>query len=394
MSPKPLSVYVHYPFCKSKCPYCDFNSHVSNSIDHEAFKQAYINEIEFFASKLKNREIKTIFFGGGTPSLMPIDLIDEILQNLAKNFLLASNCEISLEANPTSYESAKFLELKKIGINRLSLGIQALNDDDLKFLGRNHSRKESVATIENAAKIFSNFSFDLIYARPKQNLEHWLDELKTALSFQTKHLSLYQLTIEKGTPFFSDFNKKKFIMPDDEISAQFYEKTNEIMELNNFEHYEISNYAQKGFECKHNLAYWKSDDYVGIGAGAHSRIFLDNDEQKSAIMMKNDPKSWLKLALKNGHATQNLTKISKNELLEEIILMGLRLRNGLDNSAFQRNFQRNIVDIFDFDKLNDLKISDLLYFDENSIKITKKGRILSNSIILKAAEAIKSPMSS
>jgi oxygen-independent coproporphyrinogen-3 oxidase len=386
MSLKPLSVYIHYPFCKSKCPYCDFNSHVSSQIDYDSFKQAYVNEIEFFANKLKNREIKTIFFGGGTPSLMPIDLVDEILQNLAKNFSIAKNCEISLEANPTSYESAKFLQLKEIGINRLSLGIQALNDDDLKFLGRNHTKMESLATIENAAKIFDNFSFDLIYARPEQRLQNWIDELKIALSFQTKHLSLYQLTIEKGTPFFSDFNKKKFIMPDDELSAQFYEKTNEIMTSNSFEHYEISNYAKKDFECRHNLAYWNSDDYVGIGAGAHSRAFFDDDDKKSALMMKNDPKNWLKSALENGNAIQNLTKITQNELLEEVVLMGLRLKNGIKNSTFQKNFQKNIVDIFDLEKLSSLKSLDLIYFDKNSIKITQKGRILSNSIIEKVID--------
>ncbi len=285
MNCEKLSFYIHYPFCKSKCPYCDFNSHISSNIDLGAFLKAYFNEIEFFAKNAKNRQISTIFFGGGTPSLMPTYFVDEILRKISKHFQIENHCEITLEANPTSFESAKFQEFKKAGINRLSIGIQALNDEDLKFLGREHSSKEAMQTIENARKIFDNFSFDLIYARPKQNLQNWQKELELALSFDTKHLSLYQLTIEKGTPFFKDFRDKKFEMPSENLSAEFYETTNEIMAQNGFLHYEISNYCKKNFECKHNLIYWRGLDYAGVGAGAHSRIYFDDKKNRQNIIM-------------------------------------------------------------------------------------------------------------
>jgi oxygen-independent coproporphyrinogen-3 oxidase len=233
----PLSIYIHYPFCKAKCPYCDFNSHVRDGVDHENFLLAYEKELEFFAAKISPRQVTTIFFGGGTPSLMPIFLVEGILRKISQLWTLDENCEITLEANPTSFESSKFKALRDVGINRLSIGIQALNDADLKFLGREHSAKEAIATIEVAAKIFDNFSFDLIYARPKQSLESWQEELSRAINFGTKHLSLYQLTIEKGTKFYSQFARKEFAMPDENLAAEFYEMTNQITRSNGLELY-------------------------------------------------------------------------------------------------------------------------------------------------------------
>ncbi len=388
MNKNNIAIYIHYPFCKSKCPYCDFNSHIEEKINYENYENAYLKEITFFKEKIGKKCVKTIFFGGGTPSLMPISLIEAILNKISELFEIDENCEISLEANPTSFENDKFQDLRKVGINRLSLGIQALNDVDLKFLGRNHSAKESIATIENAKKIFDNFSFDLIYARPNQSVDAWIKELEFALSFDTKHLSLYQLTIEKGTKFFSDFVNKKFKMPEEEISAKFYEKTNEIMALKGFKNYEISNYALPNFECKHNLAYWQSEDYIGIGAGAHSRIYFENDEKRKAIMMFHKPQKWLETALKNNNGVQKIDEISKKELVEEIVLMGLRLENGIDNSFFHNHIDKKISEIFNFEKLEILKKENLIEFNRDFIKISKNGKILTNSIIAKICENI------
>ena len=384
-----LSLYIHYPFCKSKCPYCDFNSHVRDNIDHTAFLQAYQNEIEFFAPRLKGRKINTIFFGGGTPSLMPLSLVEKILTTISNCWQLDESCEITLEANPTSFESSKFADFKKAGINRLSIGVQALNDADLKFLGREHSAAEAISVIKNAAKIFENFSFDLIYARPQQTLESWSLELREALQFNTKHLSLYQLTIEKGTKFFSEFKQKKFIMPDENLATNFYNLTNEISASNGLELYEISNYAKKGYQCKHNLVYWQGGDYLGIGAGAHSRVFFDGTKNRSAIMMLHEPKLWLEKALAQGAATQIVEEISTTETLEELILMGLRLKEGIDNIIFQQFFSKNIAEIFNFQKLQRLMDEGLIEISDKNIKISDEGRILTNAIIVKFTEAIK-----
>ncbi len=380
---KDLSIYIHYPFCKSKCPYCDFNSHVRDGVDYPAFLKAYENELDFFAKKVGLRKIKSIFFGGGTPSLMPIFLVEGILKKISSLWKIDEDCEITLEANPTSSESSKFKDLKDVGINRLSIGIQALNDEDLKFLGREHSSKEAIATIEVASKIFDNFSFDLIYARPKQTLESWEKELKQAIAFGTKHLSLYQLTIEKGTKFFSQFQKKEFELPDEELSAKLYELTHNVTSSNGFEDYEISNYAQKNFESRHNLVYWRGLDYIGIGAGAHSRIFFEGEEKRSAIMMIHEPLAWLKKAQEQGAGIQTSEKISDKELLQELVLMGLRLKEGMGNEIFQKNLKRNISEIFDIAKLKSLESKGLILGNENCIKILNSGRIITNSIIEK-----------
>ena len=366
-----LSVYIHYPFCKSKCPYCDFNSHVREGVDHARFLRAYEKELEFFAKKIGARKVKTIFFGGGTPSLMPIFLVEGILKKIAELWEVAENCEISLEANPTSSEASKFKALRDVGVNRLSLGIQALNDEDLKFLGREHSAKEAMQTIEIAAKVFKNFSFDLIYARPKQKLDQWADELRMAIDFGTKHLSLYQLTIEKGTKFFTEFQQKKFKMPEENLSAEFYEMTNKITSDAGFELYEISNYAKKNFESRHNLVYWQGGDYLGIGAGAHSRVFLVGEEKRSAIMMLHEPLAWLKKAEESGAGIQKLEKISAEELREELILMGLRLRDGMSSK------------FFDPKKLQSLVNQGLIEVVADRIKIVDEARLLTNSIIAK-----------
>ncbi len=386
---KPLSIYIHYPFCKSKCPYCDFNSHVRDGVDHARFLRAYERELEFFAAKNPDRKITTIFFGGGTPSLMPIFLVEGILKKIAALWVIDQNCEISLEANPTSSEAEKFRALRDIGVNRLSIGIQALNNNDLKFLGREHSSQEAISVIETAAKIFDNFSFDLIYARPKQTLEDWEQELKRAISFGTKHLSLYQLTIEKGTKFFSQFARKEFVMPDENLSAEFYEMTNQITSGGGFELYEISNYSQKNFECLHNLVYWQGGDYLGIGAGAHSRIYFDGTEKRQAMTMLHEPLAWLEKVEKNGAGIQKVEEITAEELLEELILMGLRLSEGINEEIFQTHFQKNIEGIFDLKKLQILENQGLIEVANGNVKIPQHSRLLTNAIITKVCDAVR-----
>ncbi len=386
---EPLSIYIHYPFCKSKCPYCDFNSHVREGVNHEKFLSAYEQELEFFAAKISPRQVKTIFFGGGTPSLMPMFLVEGILKKISQLWKVDENCEISLEANPTSAEAAKFKDLRAIGVNRLSIGIQALNDADLKFLGREHSAKEAISTIELAAKIFDNFSFDLIYARPEQSLKDWAEELNRAINFGTKHLSLYQLTIEKGTRFFSDFQNKKFALPDENLAAEFYEMTNQITAEAGLQLYEISNYAKNNFLCRHNLAYWQSHDYIGIGAGAHSRIYFKDHKNRQAITMLHEPMSWFRKIEKEGCGLQKIEEISPAELVEELILMGLRLAEGLSNEIFLRHSQKNIGEIFDLKKLQNLVYCGLIEFDEKRLVIPEKSRLLTNSIIAKTCAALK-----
>jgi oxygen-independent coproporphyrinogen-3 oxidase len=354
---------------------------VAEVIDFDRFLNAYFKEIDFFYSKVGRVKVETIFFGGGTPSLMSPDFIEKILEKVFDIFLVDENCEITLEANPTSFEVNKFKVFRSIGINRLSLGVQSLNDKNLKFLGRNHSKNSAIFAIEKTSEIFDNFSFDLIYALPNQSIKSWLAELKTAIKFNTKHLSLYQLTIEKGTKFFSDVLNKKFEMPDEDLSAKFYEMTGETAKVNGFEDYEISNYAKKKFQCKHNLGYWTGSDYMGVGAGAHSRIYFG--DKRYAIMMTNNPAKWLETVEKSRSGIQTIENIKDEEILEELILMGLRLKNGINDEIFYRHFKKNLAEIFDFERLKTLENQGLVELSTSSIKIPDKKRILTNSIILK-----------
>jgi oxygen-independent coproporphyrinogen-3 oxidase len=313
--------------------------------------KAYLRELEFYSKKLGKRSIKTIFFGGGTPSLMPVFMVEKIIEKISELWSLDPSCEITLEANPTSFEAEKFKDFCVAGINRLSLGIQALNDQDLRFLGREHSAEEAIKTIETAAKIFNNFSFDLIYARPEQDLNSWREELMRAINFGTKHLSLYQLTIEKGTKFFGEYQRQKFQMPDEEKSARFYEITNQITSSAGLEIYEISNYAKNGSECAHNLVYWRGGDYLGIGAGAHSRIFFEGENIRTSAMNIHDPINWLKSVEEKGNSAQFEEKISLEDLQKELILMGLRLREGADKKFFdsakaQKLINQGLLEVF------------------------------------------------
>lgn len=386
---KQLSIYIHYPFCEAKCGYCDFNSHVQANIDHKKFLEAYCLELDYLAKAIGQRCIKTIFFGGGTPSLMPEFLLSGILEKIKQVFTIDKDCEITLEANPSSVEINKFASFKKIGINRLSLGIQAFNTEDLKFLERVHNLNQAIKAIEVCQKNFENFSFDLIYARPKQTVESWLKELNFALQFNTKHLSLYQLTIEKGTKFFSQYQQKKFILPDENLASELYLATNEVMQKYGFDNYEISNYAKKNFQSQHNLAYWQSYEYLGIGAGAHSRITFQGEINRRAIMMIHQPNSWLKKVFEQQNGMQTNEVIDQKTLLEEILLMGLRLERGVDIANFAKLTNQSFFEIFNQKNIAKLIENALLIKDDQRIKIPQNKWLLLDQIIAKIVTSLQ-----
>ncbi|AIL64952.1 Oxygen-independent coproporphyrinogen-III oxidase [Rickettsiales bacterium Ac37b] len=370
-----LAVYIHWPFCVSKCPYCDFNSHVRDSIEHEEWLKAYLAEIEYFTEILHNSRIKTIFFGGGTPSLMPPVIVSKILDKLVKFASCNEEVEITLEANPSSVDRKNFYDFKQAGVNRLSLGVQALNDQDLLFLGRKHTMKDALSAIDLTSQIFSNFSFDLIYARPEQTLENWQIELEIALTMASNHLSLYQLTIEKGTAFYNQYKNKQFIMPDDDYAADMYQLTRDLAGASGFMPYEISNYALSGKECEHNLMYWRYQNYLGIGPGAHSRI------NGKAIMMTHSPENWLNQVLEQGHGIQSLAELTILEQLDEMLLMGLRLYEGIKLREFQDRFSKNISQLLNQNILDYLCDEHLLHIDQTHIRATSKGLLLLDRII-------------
>lgn len=376
------AIYIHWPFCKHKCPYCDFNSHVTKSVDYNAWEKAYIDELSYFLPYLENKKIKSIFFGGGTPSLMSGTIVYHLLEWLRRSTSFDSAIEITLEANPTSVESGRFKEYKDAGVNRLSLGIQSLRSEELKFLGRQHSVEEAKIAIDAARTIFGNYSFDLIYARPNQTLPEWKTELEEALALAGNHLSLYQLTIEKGTPFYSAYQKQEFLLPDEEASAQLYTMTNSIMTQRGFRTYEISNYAKPGYECQHNLQYWEYGDYLGIGPGAHSRITIDNE--KNALMMIHGPEQWLASVSQKKHGIQQQHPLTKQEEWEEILMMGLRLEKGIKRERLETIIGKSLDTIIP----SYLIEKGMIELSKDTLRTTEKGLLLTNSIVQELAKAL------
>lgn len=376
---KNIAIYIHWPFCKSKCPYCDFNSHVRDSIDSKQWFDAYRKEIRYYQDFLSDKSITSIFFGGGTPSLMPIPIVEMILQELSSIGKFDPDIEITLEANPTSIEMKKFSDLALAGVNRISIGIQSFNEKDLKFLGREHSVKEALDAIEIASKYFSNFSFDLIYALPDQTLDLWEKELNFALDIAKYHISLYQLTIEKGTRFYSDFQNKKFTLPSNDSAAEFYELTEHLTTQKGLHPYEISNYSKPGFESKHNLTYWKYEEYLGLGAGAHSRI-TDTYGLK-AIMNYHLPEKWLQDIEQKGSSIQTQEILQTEDIIQEFLLMNLRLKQGLDKKHFQGKIGINLENILDPKKLSNLENGNFLINTPEKIVLTFQGKLLLNQVI-------------
>ncbi|WP_244536034.1 radical SAM family heme chaperone HemW [Hyphomicrobium sp. NDB2Meth4] len=324
-----FGLYVHWPFCAQKCPYCDFNSHVRfGGIDEPRFRAAFLRELEHTATRLGPRTVSSIFFGGGTPSLMQPETVAAILDRAAELWHVAPDAEITLEANPGSVEAGRFRGYRSAGVNRVSLGVQSLRDDILKSLGRIHSVAEAKAAIEIARTTFDRFSFDLIYARPKQTTDEWRAELREALLIAGQHLSLYQLTIEPETPFAALHAAGKLIVPDEDTAFALYDLTQEMTAAAGLPAYEVSNHAGPGEESRHNLLYWRYGEYAGIGPGAHGRIVLDG--VRNATSTERNPEAWAALVERDGHGIIEEMPLTRPEQADEMLLMGLRLSEGLD----------------------------------------------------------------
>jgi len=328
-----FGVYVHWPFCLSKCPYCDFNSHVRHAaIDEARFARAFSREIETTAARVPGREVTSIFLGGGPPSLMQPQTVGAILDAIGQHWRVAPDAEVTLEANPTSVEATRFAGYRAAGVNRVSLGVQALNDVSLKELGRLHSAREALDAVAIARKSFDRYSFDLIYARPDQTPAMWADELSLAIAEAAEHLSLYQLTIEEGTPFFGLHAAGKLKTPDESAARALYDVTQEVCARHDLPAYEISNHAREGAECRHNLVYWRGQEYAGIGPGAHGR--LDIGSVRHATATEKRPEAWLMRVEANGHGVVTDDALNREERADEFLLMGLRLREGIDPERY------------------------------------------------------------
>jgi oxygen-independent coproporphyrinogen-3 oxidase len=329
-----FGVYVHWPFCAAKCPYCDFNSHVRhNRVDQAVYVQAYEREIAHAATLTPGRTVDTIFFGGGTPSLMEPKTVATIVAAIGRNWNIAPGAEITLEANPSSVDAANFKGYLTEGINRLSLGVQSFDDTQLRFLGRLHNAAEAVTAIELARRTFPRISFDLIYARPGQTWSQWQAELRRAIDLAADHLSLYQLTIEQGTPFYELQARGRLQVPDPAAAATLYEQTLDFTGRSNLPVYEISNHAAPGAECRHNLVYWRYCDYAGIGPGAHGRLTVDG--AKIATVAEKNPENWWQQAMVKGHGWAEPEVLSRMSAGDEMLLMGLRLAEGVDLARYQ-----------------------------------------------------------
>ncbi|MEO9615687.1 MAG: radical SAM family heme chaperone HemW [Nitratireductor sp.] len=329
-----FGVYVHWPFCAAKCPYCDFNSHVRHQpVDQQRFVRAFAAEMAHMRARTGPRAVTSIFFGGGTPSLMEPATVGAILESINRNWSVDDRAEITLEANPSSVEAERFRGYRDAGVNRVSLGVQALNDQDLRFLGRLHDVAEARRAIEIARSTFGRLSFDLIYARPGQTPEAWGAELDEAIGLAADHLSLYQLTIEQGTPFFALHQAGKFAVPDPGHAAELYRLTQEVTAARGLPAYEISNHARPGAESRHNLVYWRYGEYVGVGPGAHGR-FLE-DGARTVTIAERLPEKWCALVEENGHGIVDGEVLSRSQEADEFLLMGLRLAEGIDLARYE-----------------------------------------------------------
>jgi putative oxygen-independent coproporphyrinogen III oxidase len=347
-----MALYVHWPFCLSKCPYCDFNSHVSAGVDHDRWRRALVAELRHYGEQTGPRTVGSVFFGGGTPSLMAPATVAAVLETAADLWTLAADVEITLEANPTSVEAARFQGFRTAGVNRLSLGVQALNPADLAFLGRKHSAGEALAAIDLARRTFPRYSFDLITARPGQTVAAWRAELAQALELAGDHLSLYQLTIEEGTAFHPMHARGDFVIPDEDLAADLFEATQEVMNAAGMPAYEVSNHARPGGESRHNLAYWRYGDYVGVGPGAHGRLTLDGPEgatkwaTKWATRGRRAPESWLQAVERDGHGGHAPEEVDADGRFTECLMMGLRLSEGLPLRRLAGESGRSAEDLF------------------------------------------------
>jgi oxygen-independent coproporphyrinogen-3 oxidase len=372
-----FGIYVHWPFCAAKCPYCDFNSHVRHQpVDQARYAKAFERELSHFAEMTKGKVVQSVFLGGGTPSLMEPATVERILTAVSDRWPMDPDVEISLEANPSSVEADRFKGYRAAGVNRVSLGVQSLHDNDLKLLGRLHDAETARKAIETARATFPRLSFDLIYARPNQTLAGWEAELKDAISLAADHLSLYQLTIEEGTPFYNLYHAGKLQMPDPELGAQFYELTQKVTEAAGLPAYEVSNHARPGAECRHNLVYWRYGDYVGVGPGAHGRLSVGASRMASAI--EPHPETWLESAERNGHGMIEFSGLNEEEQGDEFLLMGLRLAEGIDLKRYEAFSHRSI----DPGRLNDLIHHGMVEeLGDNRIRATRDGFFVLDAVV-------------
>jgi oxygen-independent coproporphyrinogen-3 oxidase len=371
-----FGVYVHWPFCAAKCPYCDFNSHVRSAIDEDGWVDGILTELDWVAVNQTTRPVvETIFFGGGTPSLMQGRSTGRILEKIAALWPFAHDVEVTLEANPASTDAGRFADYKSAGVNRVSLGVQALNDADLKRLGRLHDVAEARAALKLAMKNFPRVSLDLIYARPGQSDAAWRDELKEALSFATDHLSLYQLTIEPETPYALLHKNGQLAIPGEELAAELYETTQEMTEAAGIPAYEISNHARAREESRHNLIYWRYGDYAGVGPGAHGRLNLNGRRTATAAIKL--PERWRDAVNRTGHGFDETTPVSDEEAAREHLLMNLRLAEGLDLAVYERRWNASL----DAARIEGLVKQGLLSHQSDRLTATPAGRLLLNRVI-------------
>ncbi len=380
---EPLALYIHWPFCLAKCPYCDFNSHVREHIPQARFRAALRAELAWEAARLGRRPLASIFFGGGTPSLMEPETVAALIEDARRLFDAAPEIEITLEANPTSVEAGRLATFHRVGVNRASLGVQALDDGVLRLLGRQHSAAQAVAALELARATFPRVSFDLIYARPGQDQAAWRAELRQALTLAADHLSLYQLTIEPGTAFATRQARGEIVLPDGDAAAALYAATNEEAAKFGLLPYEVSNYAVPGGESRHNLAYWRYGDYAGIGPGAHGRIALDG--ALIATRRHRAPEPWAERVEHNGHGTVEEAALTPDERAREMLLMGLRLGEGIDPARFAERTGIALLEAVNTGTLQAALEEDYLVWRDGRLAATQQGRLRLDALLTELA---------
>lgn len=375
-----FGLYLHWPFCEAKCPYCDFNSHVTRKIDQKAWANAYLTEIDRAALETPGRVLRSVFFGGGTPSLMDPETVGQIVERIRRSWPCANDLEITLEANPSSVEAGRFRAFRDGGVNRVSMGIQALNDRDLQRLGRLHSADEAMQAFEIARKTFERVSFDLIYARQGQSMKAWKSELQCALSMDLDHLSLYQLTIEQGTAFGDRYNAGKLRdLPDEDLGADLFALTQDICDQHGLPAYEVSNHARDGAQSRHNLIYWRYGDYVGIGPGAHGRLTLGG--RRFATECYSNPTRWLD-AVPSNSTEKERAQLNQTDQASEFLLMGLRLKEGICLNRYQMLAGKPLA----LAKLDELRDMNMIAISDNRLFVLNQGVMVLNAVIAKLLE--------
>ncbi len=373
-----FGIYIHWPFCEAKCPYCDFNSHVEESIDEARWLAAYLSELNRYANTTSKKTVTSVFFGGGTPSLMGAQTLGEIITVIKDLWNLWENAEVTLEANPSSVEKNKFIEFQKNGVNRLSLGVQSLDEDSLLFLGRKHSASEAKEAAILASEVFERFSLDVIYGLPGQSLHKWKRELAEILKLVTTHISAYQLTIEPGT----QFSRDKVQTSGEAVERKLFDYTCDFFEKENLTAYEVSNFAKPGHECLHNCTYWTGDDYIGVGPGSHGRLtkpVIDSLEtQTYATLGIKSPKKWLENVEEKGSGDLRSTKLKLSERIDELIICGLRMAKGLNTGRFFNQTGVSLYDVINKDKLLTFQERGLVKQNKDNLFLTHKGRSFLN----------------